>query len=317
MKFVQDFFKILRNNLGKIGLAILSALIFAVLLFPFNDLSDLFSTQVATLTHNQVFVQFDELKLSFSPTPGFGMSKVSVDTPFFRSLSAEELFITPSPAAFISQEPYGTIRAHGIFKGDLKASLSGGPKSANGVPRKTVEVEAKKLSLQDLHRVFELPIPLKGNLDVSTNGLVDLTLKEQPDLDLEMRIGQFELPPSNVPTPMGSLTLPELKLAEVHLKGRWSDGKFLINEGTLGKEGDELTGQIKGQLGLSLQGTNPIPGNYSLEISLNLKRSFYDRASIFFALLDRYKSTTPDGYRYAFRVSALNFQSPPTIGALQ
>ncbi len=46
---------------------------------------------------------------------------------------------------------------------------------------------------------------------------------------------------------MGPLTLPDLKLSTVELKGRLAAGRFVIETGTIGKPGDELYGTIKGK----------------------------------------------------------------------
>ena len=162
---------------------------------------------------------------------------------------------------------------------------------------------------------------LKGQLDLKTTALADLTFQEQPDVDIDIQIRQFELPPSNVNTAMGPLTLPDLKLSSVELKGRLAGGRFIIETGTIGRQGDELQGTIKGNMGLNVQnvgGTpNPQMGAYNIEVDLKAKRSFQDRAALFLSFIDTYKTATSDGAQYKFKVFSNNPQIPPTMGAVR
>ena len=121
---------------------------------------------------------------------------------------------------------------------------------------------------------------------------------------------------------MGPLTLPEIKLKQVHLKGRLSNGKFNIEEGVVGQQGDELTGTVKGFFNLMLEAqkngsVTPVLGSYSLELDLNMKKSFEDRASLFLTFIEQFKSPTSEGSRYAFKLSATSPQSPPNMSALR
>ena len=70
MEYVAKFFKLLKENKGKIFIMIVSAFAFIFVLFPFDDLSDLISSQVAKVTNNAVYVQFERLKMSLFPHPG-------------------------------------------------------------------------------------------------------------------------------------------------------------------------------------------------------------------------------------------------------
>ena len=64
--FVRDIFKIHKL---KIFTVVFSALLFFVMLFPFDDLSDLVTEKVAVATNNQVFLTFERLNLSLFPGP--------------------------------------------------------------------------------------------------------------------------------------------------------------------------------------------------------------------------------------------------------
>lgn len=319
MENVAKFFKLLKENKGKIAVMIFSAFVFLFVLFPFDDLSDLISSQVSKLSNNTLYVQFERLKMSLFPTPGVAMDQVYIESLSTPALSAQELVITPSVSGLIAQKPYGHVSAKGFLKGNVDLSVGKGARTENGVERQRIEVSAKKISLNDIRELANLPIMLKGQLNLQTTALADLTFQEQPDMDLDLTINQFELPPSNVNTPMGPLTLPDLRLSTVELKGRLSAGRFIIETGTIGKPGDELQGTIKGNIGLNIQnrggGFTHQVGAYNFDIDLKAKKSFQDRAGLFLSFIDNFKTPTSDGAQYRFKVSATNPMMPPNIGA--
>lgn len=321
MAGIKVFFSFLGQHKGKIFLALFSTLAFLFILFPFDDLSDWVSSQVSKLSGNSVFLQFQKLRLNLVPTPGLKMEKVffqAINTP---SLSVEQLTITPSFSGVIYKKPYGQVNVQGFLKGDLDLSLSHAPRSEAGTEREKIEIQAQKISLKDVKQLANLPIQLKGQLQLGSTTLADFTWKEQPESEVDLTISQFELPPSSVPTPMGPLTLPEFKLAQVQIKGRLSAGNFLIEKAVFGKESDELQGNVKGSLGLNLENRGGMPapvfGSYHFDIELKVKKTFQDKASAFLIFLDSYKSPTPEGFSYRFKLSGENFYAPPTIGALR
>ncbi|UOF02339.1 type II secretion system protein GspN [Bdellovibrio reynosensis] len=319
MEQLRCLLKIIREGKGKIFVMVFSALVFLFFLFPFDDLSDLISSQVAKFSNNTVYVQFERLKMSLFPTPGVKMDQVYIESIRTPALSAEELVITPSVTGLIQQKPYGHVVAKGLLKGDVDVQVGKGTKTENGVERHKIEVTAKKISLHDLREMANLPVLLKGQLDLQTTALADLSFQEQPDVEVDMTINKFELPPSNVNTPMGPLTLPDLKLSSVELKGRLAAGRFVIENGTIGKPGDEVYGTIKGNIGLTIvnrgNGFGQQIGAYNFEVDLKTKRSFQERAALFLTFIDGYKTPTTDGAQYKFKVSATNPMMPPSIGA--
>lgn len=319
MEKMGQLLKLINESKGKIFVMLISSLVFLFLLFPFDDLSDLISSQVSKLSNNSVYLQFDRLKMSLFPQPGVKMDHVYIEALRTPALSASELIITPSVSGLIQQKPYGHVSAKGLLKGDVDVQLGKGSRSENGTERQRIEVSAKQVSLHDLRELANLPVLLKGQLNLETTALADLTFQEQPDVDLDMTISKFELPPSNINTPMGPLTLPDLKLSTVELKGRLAAGRFIIETGTIGKPGDEVYGTIKGNIGLNILnrggGFSHQIGAYNFEIDLKTKRGFQERAALFLSFIDGYKTPTSDGAQYKFKVSATNPMMPPTIGS--
>ncbi|WP_413613296.1 type II secretion system protein GspN [Bdellovibrio sp. HCB-110] len=319
MEQLRELITLIRKGKGKIFVMVLSALVFLFFLFPFDDLSDLISSQVSKLSNNSIYVQFERLKMSLFPQPGVQMDQVYIESIRTPALSAQELVITPSVSGLIQQKPYGHISAKGLLKGDVDVHVGKGTRTENGLERHRIEVSAKKVSLHDLRELANLPVLLKGQLNLQTMALADLSFQEQPDVEVDMTISKFELPPSNVNTPMGPLTLPDLKLSTVELKGRLAAGRFVIESGTIGKPGDELYGTIKGNIGLTIINRGGSFGQqigaYNFEIDLKARKSFQDRAALFLSFIDGYKTPTAEGAQYKFKVSATNPMMPPSIGA--
>ncbi|WP_413294309.1 type II secretion system protein GspN [Bdellovibrio sp. HCB185ZH] len=319
MENISKFFKWLKENKGKLFVMVVSAFIFLFVLFPFDDLSDLISSQVAKVTNNAVYVQFDRLKMSLIPQPGVQMDHVYIESIRTPALSAQELVITPSITGLIQQKPYGSVSAKGLLKGDVNVSIGKGNRSDNGVERHRIEVSAKKVALNDIREFANLPVLLKGQLNLETTALADLTFQEQPDVEINLTINQFELPPANVNTPMGPLTVPELKLSSIELKGRLAAGRLVIESGTIGKPGDELQGTVKGDIGLTIVNRGGAFGQqigaYNFDIDLRAKKSFQDKAGLFLTFIDNFKSPTADGAQYKFKLSASNPMMPPSFGA--
>jgi type II secretion system protein N len=307
-------------NKWKFVLMIISAIVFAVLIFPFDDLGDLVSTQVSQATRNQVFVQFDRMNLSLFPAPGVAMDGVFLEARNFPPLKAEELIVSPSLTSLITQKPAGSLVAHGFLKGDIHASLQPAGKSEGGAQRQKIVVQAKSLSLSELHDLLRMPVAIQGQLSLNAQALADLSFATQPDADIDIRIDKFELPTSNVQTAMGPITLPQLKLSSVELKGKLAGGKLQIENGQFGRAGDEVHGNIKGSLDLQIRNMGvivPVVGGYHFEISLDMKKSFQDRAALFLSFVDQFKTPTAEGAHYGFQLSAINSMIPPSISALR
>lgn len=320
-KFIKQLAQLISQHRLKLVIMILSAIVFAFVLFPLDDLGDLVSSQVAKLTNNDVYVQFDGMNITLIPKPGLGLRNIFVDSKFTPSLKADQLIFTPSVMSLINKKPAGSVAANGFLRGDIQLSLSNGDKTESGVERQKISISAKQLSLDELRGLLQLPLVLKGRIDLETQALIDFAFQEQPDVEVNMRIEKFELPPSNLETPMGPLTLPDLRLSAVEIKGRLSNGRLQIEDGKLGRDGDELRGSIKGGIAVNLVprggGVSPVMGSYNFDIDLNVKKSFQDRAQLFLSFVDQYKTPTSEGARYAFKLNASSVENPPSFGQLR
>lgn len=296
---------------------VISTLLFFIVLFPLNDLGDLISAQVSKASRNQVYFQFDDLNLSIMP-PGLKMNNVYIETLQISALKARDVTVRPSVSGLMRGKPYGFIEASGLLRGDVSLNVSPGTPTDKGVERAQIDLTAQKVSLKDLRSLLGLPFFLEGDLNVQTTTLADLTFQEQPDMELSFVLNRFALPPSTINTMMGPFTLPDIKLKQVDLKGRLSNGSFLIQKGEIGKPGDEVQATLKGQIQLSLRNVNgqivPVMGSYNLDIDLKTQKSFHDKVNVFLSFIQSHQKE-PGHYR--FKISSPNINLPPSIGALR
>ncbi len=313
--------KWLFQHKGKYFLCALSTIVFLIFLFPLSDLSDFVTTQVSKLTNNQIYLQFKELRISLFPDAGVAFDDIYLEASGLPPLKSQELVFTPSIGSLIFQKPAGSLTARGFLNGEIEASLNPGKKSDNGIDRQKISLKASKVSLAELREIVSLPIQVQGSVNLDADSQVDLTFQEQPEIEVVMQIEKMMLPTSNIQTALGPLTLPEINVSSVELKGRLSGGRFIIETGKLGKPSDEISGQIKGNIGLQLDSRNgsiiPTFGSYQFDINLTLKRGFQDKASLFLSFMDQYKNPLPDGAQYKFKVSGTDTESPPSLSLLR
>jgi type II secretion system protein N len=296
---------------------ILSTLVFFVMLFPLNDLGDLISAQVSKATQGKVYFQFDGLNLSAWPL-GLQMSNVFVEAGQMSALKAKDVTVLPSVSGMLKGKPYGHINASGFLKGDVSLSLSSAPAGEKSPDRSTIDLSAKKISLKELRSLAGLPFFMQGDLNLDMKTIADFTFQDQPEADVVLTVTKFELPPTNVDTSFGPLTMPEVKLKQVDLKGKLSGGTFVIEKGDVGQAGDELQANIKGQIKVTLMnmGGQIVPqlGSYNLDIELKTQKSFQEKAGLFLSFLQAHQ-TSPGQYK--FKVASPQWGVPPQITTLR
>ena len=315
------------RNKGKIVLYVFFVFIFLFFLFPFNDLGDLVSTQVSKITSNQFYVGFDHLKMSVYPNPGLELNQVVLETPFAPSLSVQQITVLPSTQGLIAQKPYGRISILGILDGNLDLKVGKGPKTEKGTERLKLDLKVQKMNIQDIRRLTHLPLMLKGQLNLDSQILTDLAMVEPPEVsDLTLRIDQFEIPALSLDLNGLPLSTPGIKLSQVDLKGRYSEGFFYIESSSLGKSNDEFGGQIKGKLQLNFipnsQGPQASLGAYDLTLSLKAKKSFVDKMQLIGIFqgdsnYGRFFKTVPDGIEFKARLTGMGLGPQPQMSPIQ
>lgn len=294
--------------------------LFVVLLFPVDDLSELVTTQVAKQTNNQIYVRFDKMSLGFLPV-GLDLENVALDLPGLQTLKVGELSVAPSFIDLLLQRPSGRITADRIFRGRIEAEGGPGKKLEGGAQTFDVDIQAERLQLADVKAFANLPIPLRGILSGQVKGYIEPTFAAAPDLSVELQSPELEIQSGNVNTIMGPLMVPDVKISQLRFKGRWSTNNFLIEETLIGKEGDELSGTLKGQVGLELRragaGVVMVPGLYTYRVDLKVKKELEDRARLFLMLVEKHRTPEgPDG-RYRFSLSGDLRSGSFNVNALQ
>ena len=108
----------------------------------------------------------------------------------------------------------------------------------------------------------------------------------------------------------------------MEFKGKMNEGKIQIENFSLGQGKDSLTGRVRGELALSIrkedQRVRASPGAFDLKVELNISKSLMDAMSksgvaLALLLVEKYKTTSGDTSKYAFRVRASAFGVTPTF----
>lgn len=321
IELIKKFFALIFQNKSKIFFLVVSVVLFLFLLFPFDELGDFVSSQVSKVTNNQLFVQFDRMNLSLIPL-GLQLGQVHIEPAAAPSLSMEELVVSPSISGLLSQKPFGSARAVGLLKGDVFVKVSSAPKTEKGNERQRLEISAKKISLNQIQQMANLPVNLKGSLNLDTVAMADLTWTEQPEIsEVLININQFELPTGSINMNGFEISIPGVKLSQIELKGRMNEGKFYIEQSQIGKPGDEIFGSVKGTWNIEFvnNGGRPVPqfGAYDLQLDLKLKKSFQEKASSYLLFVDNYKKPLADGSaQYKIKLTGQNMIAPPQMTPL-
>lgn len=321
MNAIVISFRFLFAHKWKILLTFALSLMFFVLLFPLSDLNDLISAEISKATNNKIFVQLEKIHLN-PLLPAISFEKLYVETPQISSITSDELEINPSISALLARKPGGKVTATGFLKGNLVISMHPAPSSEKGLDKSKFEITASNISLKEARQISNISLPLKGELSLTSQAVVDLALVEQPELDLSLTISKFELAPTFIPLhDFGQILLPEIKFGKVEIKGRLSNGKFLIENAKLGTTNDDLYGDIKGELSITLQNRDglvtPLLGAYNISIDLKATQSFKDRAKLFLSFLDGYKVDAGTLSSYKFKVSSTEMGMPPQFAPLK
>ncbi len=320
---LAKFFYLLRVHKMKIVFAFMSFAFFLIVLFPFDDLSDLVTEKVAHATQNQVFLRFEHLGLAFFP-PSLKMDKVEVDTPFLPTLKASTMTLAPSIARLLAFSPGASFSASNLFKGALSGNV--GTKTIKERQKIDFDVSYRKFDLLSAGDFFNLTWPIKGEVTVQTSGNLQPEFTDQPEAEMSVTIDNLILPntlPANIPF-VGGTQIPQINFSDVKLSGRLVGGEFVIENGTFGQDKDPFHGVVKGKMQVQFVrvGNQVVPqfGQYEFRIDLNMDRAFESelqkRLLIVYDQIGRFKTATGKGGRYLMRVAGSNFMNPPNITSI-
>lgn len=290
-----------------------------VWIFPFSDLSDFVTDQVASQTQGQVFVQFGNLDFGILPTFSIQGEDVLIDSSQFPTLHVDEVRFWPSLMSLLSsaqdptQIPNFSVRTKGLFKGDLSASVSSGKGSNKDIPMKLIQVEGKKLDLAEISPIASLPLKLQGRASLEGIINIDPQFQVQPEGDIALTGEKVRIPPGNVPTQMGPLFLPGFSWSSINAKSRLSNGVIYVEQATLGQPGDALYLRLKGQLGAPIQPRGFMVRNFDLKMDLQINPQLAKELGPFLSFIDRFKRSSGANSRYVFRAVSNSPGSPPDL----
>lgn len=298
--------------------------LFAIIMFPYNDLGDVVTAKVLAATQNAIYLQFSDLKPSFFPQPGLKLVGVTVDTPVVQSLKAHQLTISPKITSFLAFKPGINLAAEGIFNGNANVSVSLPGFTIQKGSKAKVQASTENLDVAEIMKTLKVPIELGGSLSLETEDLeIDPTNLQQTSGQVAVTIKNPKLGIMTLNTPLGPLPLPPLAVSSMDLKAQARKGTVQIERFALGKSGDEISATARGQFDLKNSEYFGLPiGAYDFSIELEIQSALETKLGVIWSTLesfiDTYKRASGPGKKsFAFRVSSQSPLTPPKVSAYQ
>lgn len=317
---ITSALNIFRFHKLKIATAFAAFLFFLGALFPFDDLSDLVTAQVAAMTQNQIFLQFSDPGLSLFPSPGLQLNDVYVETPFTPPLKASQLSVSPSLASLLAGKSGVALSASDLLGGDVSVSAYSSTMKESKQPSQKIALDASDVDLAQLAQLAGVPIQFKGRIDLDSDAEIDLTWKDQPAVKVSLKGNKVQVPPDMVPTSMGPFPLPDLAFSVIELEGELKGGKLTIENGRLGSDKDDLNGTIKGLIDLTITnaGGRPVAnvGGYDIQLRLNAKDTIEKKLTLLDIICGSTKKKNGNTINYPCGLSAPNTMVPPKARTL-
>ena len=330
MSMIKGFFSLIirlilavfKYHKRKVLLVIVSALLFLVLFFPYDDLSGLITRQVSVMSGNQVFLNFDGVDLNFIP-PSLSLKRVGVEIPKLSPLEFDQLLISLSVSKLLAFKIGGDLLLKGLWGGDI--GVKGDLSNWEGAYFPShLELELERVLLDELIGFvsgwLKVPVELSGEVHGRVQVTVkDPSLSQQPSGELNLKIKDLKLPTS-VSTSIGPIVLPELKFSELSLKSRLAGGKLVIDEGAFGQASEPVYGKFKGEVGFHLgrsgQQLKFDSKKYKIKVDMSVKKAIERELSLFLSFISQFKTVTDGVSHYLFKISAKNMKSPPSLDSI-
>ncbi len=313
--------KLLRFHKTKFLVLLLFVLLFLVVLFPFDDLSDFMTTKVSEASGGSVYVQADGLGLHWLPTPGVRLTSVLLQIVGLPNIASDELTLSPSFLALLRGALGADVFAKGLFKGNVDLTFEAAEKNKQGQRNQKIKLDASDIALSSLSSfIRDMSIgdfKLGGALNIVGQAKIDPSFEDQPTGNVELSLKNFIFPSYVIymgGAPM--FNLPELKFKKSYIKTALADGKMQIDDITLGDDKDDLSCKLHGDIAIKLVKGKPSPdlGAYNFNVEIKVLQKFYDQNSVLFALLKpSFKKPMAGGQKFTFKISGDSFMSPPRM----
>lgn len=310
------------NHKKKMLLLLVFTLVAALMIFPYDDLSDVVTAQVYARTGNKVYVQFDSLDLNFIPTPGVDLDNVVLEMPGFPTIEVPRLEYGAWIAGAITGKAGGTINAQKLFGGDIEADIKQGEVLKSEQRATTIVSDAKKLNLKQLTDFLRASgranIPLKGTADFTTDITVDPAMQTPPNGRITADIKALSLPITQlVPAHMSSFlaSIPELTFSRATVDASMADGKVAIKSLKLGAATDAISANVSGNLAMipGPAGMQVSPQNLLVELSIrnDAPSDIVKMAPLIKDFMKVQPQVSPNGQTYRFIANGSTFSPAP------
>ncbi|RME18133.1 MAG: type II secretion system protein GspN [Bdellovibrio sp.] len=286
---------------------------FFVILFPYNDLIDVVSTQVSQRTQNKVYIDFEDLHLKLFPLPGVNLSHITLNALDYPPLSIASLSVYPSLGSLLTFKKGAKAEIEKLLGGYWKVEWQES-KGRQKQQIHEVKTEFKKVALRALLQFFNLPVSGSGTLQAKVSGHIDPTFIQPPKMDILLQGQKVKTHPLFLDNPMmGGISLPGLQWSYILLKGRLVDSQLIIEKAELGVPKDPIFLRFKGRFNLEIkkQGSHLWTqwGSYEGKVDLQITPSM-EKEMVFRTLKTLYGSTrqqTSKGIRYLFKINGNGF----------
>lgn len=306
MRAALDFIlNIFRYHKSKIALFLGLTAVFAVIKFPYGDLTSWLTGQVSQLTQGQVYLTSRDLGLSLLPHPGVKLEGVYVETTQTPPIMAEALTIRPLVLGF----PAAVVQAQGMAGGDVglkfKTQAAGSPEEASDI-----ELRVTDISLAELAKLFTAATTPRGSAQAFLDLVVPRNAPHTMSGSVDLEVSKLAMPTFSATTTMGPVEVPALQLSSVVAEAQIDSGIVQLERLTLGAPGDSLSGQVAGTVTLGARGGQFTLSALDLNLDLTFSQDFLAQPSVdlFIGLIDmngaeRYKQRVSGGVHYSFRIS--------------
>lgn len=326
MKFIFSFLKsTLFQNKIRILVSFFCFFIFLVFLFPYSELTGFITSKVSKATRKKWLVQIEDINPFIFP--GLGVSLVGVDVKERKMSSSVQLsqaraYLSLLDLLLFKLSYY--VEAQGLLGGHAKLSIRKG-KSAKGgergkvIKRKAIKLFIKDINLEQAVSPFFSFVP-KGQVETQLETVLDTHFSYPPEGKAEIRVKDFDFPPSSFQTPFGPMNFPGIQLSSSVVQLQMKDGTLTLDNVRLGLEDDPFFVHCLGSLELEIsrrgRRIQPIVGKYQVKVNLHLASTLQSELSLFLSALSRYKKKDKKGKtNYRFQMKGRGQKAIPKLSA--
>tara|TARA_B100001248_G_scaffold258777_1_gene243651 strand:+ start:12053 stop:13003 length:951 start_codon:yes stop_codon:yes gene_type:complete len=295
-------------------------LLFVLFTFPTDDIKHVIQQNVSKATKGQIQLQFDSFGFEILPNPGLGFRNVSVISQRYSPLKMQDLHIAPAYLALLSLNLGAHVSSNQIFDGSLDLKVQTAGKNEQGNPIQQIQLQSQNLELEELLKFFNAKQPVKSKMDIDLQAQADQQLSGPIDARLSLKSPSLRLNDTSIPTQMGAISIPALRISDIDLQLDMEKNRFEIINGKIGDSGDTIYGSISGDGQLQFRSTALGPKlselSYDLIIKFNIKNAFLNRM-IFKSMIESYlRPINNSESALNIRVSANRLGAPPRISRL-